>query len=159
MRSPWIFLVALAFAGAAHAQNYKWIDKDGKTRYGDTPPPGIKATALKGPASAPSAAAPAAASKEKDAKKGPLTSAEREQEFRKRQQGDRKDQENAERERQAKAEKTEDCARVREYLRTLESGERIARTDSAGERYYMNEGQIVQEVTKAKQTLKLVCAN
>ena len=49
MRKAWIILVALAFAGAAQAQ-YRWVDKDGKTRYGDTPTPGVKATALGAPA-------------------------------------------------------------------------------------------------------------
>ncbi len=159
MKHALIFLIVFVVAGGAHAQGYKWVDKDGKTRYGDAPPPGVKATTLKGPSSSASAASPAAAAKDGDAKKGPMSSAEKEQEYRKRQQASRKDQEKAEQERQAKADKAEDCARVREYLRTLESGQRIARTDAAGERYYMDEGQVAQEVTKAKQTSKLVCAN
>ncbi len=68
-------LVALALAGAAQAQQYKWVDKDGKVRYGDTPPPGVKMTRLKGPsgpATAPaSPAAKAAAAKAAAAKAGP----------------------------------------------------------------------------------------
>ena len=34
--------------GLAHAQAYRWVDKDGKVRYGDTPPPGVKAAPMKG---------------------------------------------------------------------------------------------------------------
>ena len=147
MKNPLIFLLALAFAGVAHAQSYKWIDKDGKTRYGDTPPPGVKATALKGSSPSPSAASPGAAAKGKDAKTGPPTSAEKE------------DRENAERERQAKAKHAQDCAGVRAYLRTLESGEPIARSGAAGKGNVMNEGQIVEAVTNAKRTIKLVCSS
>jgi len=32
-------LVALLFAAAASAQLYRWVDKDGKVHYTDTPPP------------------------------------------------------------------------------------------------------------------------
>ncbi len=32
------------FAGAVTAQSYKWVDRDGKVRYGDRPPAGVKAT-------------------------------------------------------------------------------------------------------------------
>jgi len=52
--------VGLAFAATALAQQYKWVDQDGKVRYGDTPPPGVQATRLKPPVSAPAAPAPAA---------------------------------------------------------------------------------------------------
>ncbi|MGH8703832.1 MAG: DUF4124 domain-containing protein [Burkholderiales bacterium] len=66
MTKALVLLVALALAGAAQAQQYKWVDKDGKVRYGDTPPPGVKATALKpppGPAAVTSPRAKVAAAK------------------------------------------------------------------------------------------------
>ncbi len=154
MKNPWIFLLALAFAGAAQAQ-YRWVDKDGKTRYGDTPPPGVKATALGAPASGSAPALPAADTK--DAKKGgPLTSAEKEQEYRKRQAAARKDQEKSEKDAQAQAAKAENCTRAREYKLTLDSG-RVARTNAAGERYYMDEGQIAQELVKTQQAIAQYC--
>src|SRR5689334_21122673 len=85
-----IYLALLLCAGTAFAQMYRWVDKDGKVRYGDTPPPGAKTSSIKGPASS-AAPAPAAAAKDaKDAKKGPLTPAEQEQEYRKRQAESRK---------------------------------------------------------------------
>jgi len=156
MRHPWILVLAVVLSGAAHAQ-YRWIDKDGKTRYGDTPPPGVKATALGAPASGSAPASPAAASK--DAKKGPLTAAEREQDFRKRQDAAKKDQEKAEQDRQAKSDQAEACTQTREYLRSLESGQRIARTNASGERYFLDEGQTAQEIAKARQTIQQNCAN
>ena len=151
MTKAWILLIAIAFAGAAHAQ-YRWVDKDGKVRYGDTPPPGVKATALGAPASgAAPAAAPAA-----DPKKGPMTAAEREQDYRKRQEASRKEQEKSDKGRQAAADKAENCTRAKEYKVTLDSG-RVARTNAAGERYYMDEAQIAQEQAKAQQVIAQYC--
>ena len=159
MRKTWVLLVVLAFAGAAHAQNFRWVDKDGKTRYGDTPPPGVRAAKLGAPASGSASVAPVAASKDaKDAKKDPLTPAETEQGFRKRQEASRKDQEKSEQERQAQVEKAENCARTREQQRALESG-RVARTDAAGERYYLDENQIAQEQAKTQRAIQQVCTN
>ena len=43
------FLMLLACSGLALAQQYKWVDADGKVRYGDVPPPGVKATPLRPP--------------------------------------------------------------------------------------------------------------
>ena len=156
MRQALIFVMALLLAGAAHAQLYKWVDKDGKVRYGDAPPPGAKASSLKGAqGSAAEASAPAAA--KDSAKKGPLTPAEQAQEYRKRQEDSRKSAEKATQEQQAKTEKNEGCERTREYLRTLESGQRIARTNPSGERYYMDENQVAKEVAKAQQSVQQAC--
>jgi hypothetical protein len=158
MKNPWIFLFALAFAGAAHAQ-YRWVDKDGKVRYGDTPPAGVKATALGAPASGSAPPAPAAASKDaKDAKKGPMTAAEKEQDYRKRQADAKKAEEKSAKESEAQAAKTENCKSAREYQRTLETG-RVARTNAAGERYYMDEDQIAQELAKSQQAVQKNCTN
>src|SRR5690349_16379583 len=89
------FLAALMACGFAQAQGYRWVDKDGKVRYGDVPPPGVKATPMKPPSGPPAPAAgtgagggAGAAAKDgaaKDAKKGPLTPAEQEQAYRERQ--------------------------------------------------------------------------
>ena len=73
-----VIAAALALAcGLAQAQAYRWVDKDGKVRYGDFPPPGIKGTPMKAPAGG-AAPPPPEAGKDaasKDAKKGPLTPA------------------------------------------------------------------------------------
>ena len=65
-----LVMAFLALAcGLVQAQAYRWVDKDGKVRYGDSPPPGVKATVMKGvagPAASPSSTAAAA----KDAKGG-----------------------------------------------------------------------------------------
>ena len=156
MRQALIFLMALMLAGAAHAQLYKWVDTDGKVRYGDSPPPGAKASALKGAQSS-AAEAPAPAAAKDAAKKGPLTPAEQAQEFRKRQDEAKKAAEKSEREQQAKSQINEACERTREYLRSLESGQRIARSNPSGERYYLNENQVAQEVAEARHSVQSAC--
>ena len=154
MKASWIFLAMALAASSASAQMYKWVDKDGKVHYGNTPPPGSKTSAVKAPQSG---AAPAPASAASDAKKGPLTAAEQEQEYRKRRQEAEKDGKKSEQEQLAKSQKSESCERTREYLNTLQSGQRIARTNPSGERYYMDENQVAQEVAKAQQAVQQAC--
>jgi hypothetical protein len=155
MKRVLISLALMMFATAAAAQLYKWVDKDGKVRYGDTPPPGVKATPLKGPSG--SAATPSAASKgEKDkAEKDKLSP---EAAFRKRQEDAAK-----EREKQAKSQeeatvKKENCARAQEALRSLESGQRLARVDAKGERYYLEDADVARETAKARQAMQQACS-
>ena len=155
MKVSWICLAMLFAASTAFAQMYRWVDKDGKVRYGDTPPPGAKTSTVKAPQSG--GAAPDSAPAAKDAKKGPLTPAEQEQEYRKRQEEAAKAGKKTEQEQQAKSEKGEACARTKEYLSTLQSGQRIARTNPSGERYYMSEEQVAQETAKAQQAVQQTC--
>jgi hypothetical protein len=152
MRKAFLFAALLAVAAAASAQLYKWTDPNGRVQYGDSPPAGVNATPLRRPSAA-SAPAPDA----KAAPKGPLTPAEQEAEFRKRQIDAQK-----EREKQAHAEqqaevKRENCARAQDYLRTLESGQRIARTDPTGERYYLEDAQVAQETAGAREDVRKWC--
>jgi len=144
-----LLVLSFFFAAAASAQQFKWVDKDGKVRYGDVPPPGVTATPLRPP---PSGTAPAPAAK-KDGEK-PLSP---EAAFRKRQEEAEK-----ERDKQAKAgqdaqEKRENCARAQDALRALESGQRVARTDSKGERYFLDDAQAAQETARARQGVQEWC--
>jgi hypothetical protein len=160
VRHALVLLAATLLAFGAQAQSYKWVDKDGKVRYGDTPPPGVKATAMGAPASGASSPPPAPASASKAGKaanKGPLTPAEQEQEYRKRKEEAAKVSEEAARESKEKAARKESCDRAREYLRGLESGQRITRVDSAGERYFLDDAQAAQEVAKARQSMQETC--
>jgi hypothetical protein len=147
MKRILLLAAILAFSGAALAQQYKWRDKDGRVRYGDVPPPGVNATRLKAPSGPP----PAAASK------GPLTAAEKDAEFRKRQEEAQKEREKQQAAADDAVAKKENCARAQEHLRTLESGQRIVRTDSKGERYYLEDKQIAQETAQARQSVQQWC--
>jgi hypothetical protein len=158
MRTAVLALLALGVALAANAQVYCWNTKDGKRQCGDTPPPGVKATAIGG-ASAPAAPPPPATDASgKAAKKGPLTPTEQEQEFRKRQGEAQKAREKEQQAREQAQAKQENCERARAALRTLESGQRIARTGKDGERYYMDEQQIAQETERARQVVQKDCS-
>jgi uncharacterized protein DUF4124 len=152
MNRSLLFIFTMALAAAASAQQYKWVDQDGKVRYGDVPPPGVKAQRLKPPATGSSATDPAAAAK-KDAAK-PLTP---EQAFRKRQEDAAKDRETQAKADQEAQAKRESCARAQDALRSLESGQRISRTDSKGERYFLDEAQTAQETAKARQQVQQLC--
>jgi hypothetical protein len=149
MKRAFFVLIAVAAAGAAFAQQYKWVDETGRVRYGDVPPPGVQATPLRPPP--PGAATPAP-----DTKKEPKALTP-EQAFRKRQEDAQKD-----REQQAKADqdaqiKRDNCQRAQDMLRTFESGQRISRTDSKGERYYLEDAEISRETAKARESVQQWC--
>ncbi len=157
----------MAFSAGAAAQQYKWTDKDGKVRYGDTPPPGVKAKRLGG-ASAPAAAAPApapdagaaksaAAKASSPARKGPLTPAEQEAEFLKRRLDAEKEREKAAKLAEEAEGKRVNCTNARTQLRLLESGERILKTDAKGERYYVEDSQRAAETERARKNLSDWC--
>ena len=156
----WIALAVVA-AGTAHAQAYKWVDKNGRVGYGDTPPPGAKATPLRRVAPAPSP--PPTATPGKDAKegqhvkKGPLTPAEKELDFRRRMKEAQEAAAKADRERKAAEEKKTNCENSRQSLRTLESGQRVMRVDSKGERYYISDAQRAQDVARARDAVRQWC--
>ena len=153
MRKTLVVLLMTFAAAAAQAQIQCWTNKDGRRECGDTPPPGVKVREISG-ASAP---APAAKDGAKSAKKGPLTPAEQEQAFRKRQIDAEKAREKEDKERADAAAKAENCARAQEGLRALQSGQRIARTDEKGERYYLDEAQTAAETAKAQQMVSQSC--
>ncbi len=155
--SQWIGLMLCGLvAAAAHAQGYKWIDKDGHVKYGDTPPPGVNATPLGPPpppvsGSSPSSAAGTAAGQ------APLTPAQQELEFRRRIKEAQEAAAKADKERQAAEDKKQNCANAQEALRTLESGQRIMRTDEKGERYYISDQQRASDEARARQAVSEYC--
>ena len=152
-------LLALAAPLAAQAQIKCWTGADGKRVCGDIPPPGSKTVTIKaptGPAAPPPAAKDAKGAKDAT-RSGPLTPAEQEAEFRKRQAEAQKAAAKAEQERQDAEAKKENCARAREAVRTYESGQRVARTNAQGERVFLDESQTQAELVKARQAVQQWC--
>jgi hypothetical protein len=149
MKKSLLLIALLVAAAGASAQQYRWTDPNGRVQYGDVPPAGANATALRGGGSA-SESQPAA--QKGQAPKDP------EAEFRKRQQ-----EASEAREKQAKAEQQaqqdkENCARAQASLRQLESGARIGGIDAKGERYYLDEAQVAQEAAKARAAARDWCS-
>ncbi len=157
MKRTLLLLGLLLAAAGASAQQYKWVDRNGRVQYGDVPPAGVNATPVRAPTGR-SAPYPAAASEGKaDAKKGPLTPKEQEAEFRKRRDEAEKDRQKQAQAAEESAAKKENCSSAQNQLRTLESGQRIARTDAKGERYFLDDAQIAQETAKARQAVQQWC--
>jgi hypothetical protein len=147
-----LLLAALGVCFAASAQQYKWVDQNGRTQYGDNPPPGVKAMPMRAPAAASSPAPAAAQSGGK-----PASAAEQDAAFRKRQDDAAKAADKAAQTAGDAAQKKEQCARSQEYLRSLESGQRIAVTGKDGERAYIDDDQRASETAKARQMVQQAC--
>jgi len=145
-----IFGLGVLFASAAAAQQYKWVDQNGKTQYGDVPPPGVQAQRLKPPPPG-TAPAPAPAAKKGDKPLSPEAA------YRKRQEDAQKESEKTEKAELEAAARRENCARAQEQLRQLETGQRIARTDAKGERYFLDDAQVAQEMTRTRQIVQQSC--
>ena len=123
---------------------------------GRTPPAAAPAPAAAvAPAAGPSAAAAGTAAPVKAA--GPRTAAEQEQDFRKRQQ-ERADSEKKQAEEQsASARRAADCERARGYLRQLEDGMRIARTDAQGNREILDDSARNAEIQRTRDLVSSGC--
>ena len=139
-------IAVLLATSAANAEIYQWKDASGKTITSDKPPTGTtqpqKTFASDAPASNGSAQ---------------KTAADKDLEFRKRQKESQESSEKANKEQAANAANKENCDNARRYLKTLESGERISQTDDKGERYYMEDSQRAQEISKSRQNIQANC--
>ena len=142
--------VLALFASAAHAQVQCWTTKDGKRACGDTPPPGVKTTAI----STPSAPSPG----DSGAKAGKKPPADPEKDFQKRQTDASKSREKEQQAEQQAQAKQENCERARSALRALESGQRISRVDKDGERYYLEDKDIEAEAARARDAVQKSCS-
>ena len=143
--------VGLAFAATAWAQQYRWVDKDGKVGYGDTPPPGVQATPLKPPVSAPAAPAPAAK------KDGSTTDLSPEAAFRRRQQERQQRDEKSAKERADAEAKRVNCEASQASLRSLQSGQRISSTNAAGERIFIDDEERAKEIERTQRAVSDWC--
>lgn len=158
-------LVCLLLAAPVAAQ-WAWRDENGRLVFSDRPPPaGVKADNIvrqPGPQSAPQPAATdssdAKSAAKSEAKAGPKTIADREMEFRKRQQ-ERAEAEKKQAEEQAQAaRKAQECERARGYLRSLEEGQRIARTDAQGNREVLDDAQRGAEIQRMREVVSRNCS-
>jgi hypothetical protein len=148
-----VFCAATLLAGSGLAQQYKWTDKDGKVRYGDTPPAGSKATLLRppsGPATAP-ASAPSSAGKKGEKALTP------EQAFQKRQKEQQEGAQKADKERAEAEVGRANCESAQASLRQLQSGERISTTTSSGERSFIDDAQRAANMERAQKAVSEWC--
>ena len=168
-----IAIVLAGFASTPSEAQWAWKDANGRTVYSDRPPPpdikagnivkqpNTQALANPAPASGPlddaGKAADPKGSDAKSAPNAPKTIAEREMEFRKRQQ-ERADSEKKAAEEQSKsAAKTAECDRARGYLKSLEDGIRITRTDASGNREFLDDAQRAAEMDRTRKIVQSAC--
>ena len=148
-------VIGAGLADGALAQTYKWTDANGKIQYSDKPPTDGAAKSVTEVKRSSSIATSPASATDKSAR--PLTPAEQEQAFRKRQiEG----QESAQK--QAKADgdrkfREEQCGRARQALAGLEAGGRQVRYDAKGERMFLDDAQIERERGRAKSDVDSLC--
>jgi type IV secretory pathway VirB10-like protein len=163
-----LLLAVASLAGPAAAQ-WAWKDDNGRVVYSDRPPPsGVKSdkivrqpsnaqTVLPSQPSGGAADTKAPATETRAASSGPKSLAEQEMEFRKRQQ-ERADAEKKAQEEQTRASaKVAECERAKGYLRSLEEGGRIARTDSSGNREFLDDAQRAAEVDRTRKIVQSSC--
>ena len=155
-----VLVLGLALGcSAAQAQAYRWVDKDGKVRYGDVAPPGVKATPLRAPPSAPPSP-PTTAGKDgagKDARKGPLTPAEQEQAYRERQMKAKEDQEKMAKEQLVAEQRKQNCASAQDAVRMLQSGRRVSSLNANGETVFLEEAQKEERIAQASKVAAESC--
>lgn len=154
-------ILGLMVALPASAQ-WKWRDKAGQTQYSDLPPPpGVpEGDILQRPAGAtgrrvaPVAAPPSAASA------APLVAARASdpelEARRKKAEQEVADKKKAE-EAKFAATKAENCARAKEQMRTLDSGQRMARINAKGEREVLDDAARATETQRTRDVMASEC--
>ncbi len=147
MRNLFVILAIVALPSAAHAQIMKCIGAGGRVEFATACPPGTRAETT-GIRNNPGAASTA-----------PQKSlADRDAEFRKRQM----EQQDAAKKTDEKARDTADlkqnCETAQAYLRSLQAGNRVAKTDpKTGERVFLEDTDRAAEVARAQRAVDTNC--
>lgn len=147
MRTTVVALALAVFPLAAHAQIMKCVGAGGRVEFAASCPPGTKAENT-GIRNAP-AAAPANPQK---------SVAERDAEFRKRQADQQEAAKKAEEKNQETADRRQNCETAQAYLRSLQSGNRIGKTDpKTGERVFLEDNERAAEIARAQRAADTNC--
>jgi len=165
MNKSMIITLALALSAGlvtAQAQTYQWKDASGKTIISDTPPPAsardTRSVGSRQPTEAPARNAEEnAAATEAAAAKAPPTTAEKELEFRKRQQEAREKAEKEAKEAAALKEKRDTCERARNNYRLLQSDTPVSQAGKDGEVKVLNSAQRRQEMERTRRIMQEAC--
>jgi hypothetical protein len=133
----------------SQAQVYKWIDKDGKVQYSDTPP-----------AAGAGASVPQKLDTSTSNSSGIGGSAKDQSWQDKARDYDKRRIEGAEKQAgdfELATKNQERCSNARRYLRTLQDVGRVFRTDDQGERHYMDDDQRQGEIAGAQRVVSEMC--
>ena len=147
MRRFLIAAIILSAAVPAAAQLYKWVDKDGKTYYSDSPPPNQETKRLS-VSTGGEAPAPAAA---------PKTAVQRDKELEKGRQDAREAAKKSDDAARMAANQAENCVRAKSNYQQLVDGGRINRYNSKGEPELMSDDDIAKGREKARAEVDEYC--
>ena len=153
-------ITSLVCAFAATAQTYQWKNSQGQTVISDTPPPGNAKSARTVGANQPLQRGELDSSKPSDAQEkaaAPKSTAEKDMDFKKRQQETKEKAEKEAKEQAAARDKQENCDRARRNLAALEANQPMATLDEKGERIVMDNSQREQEMERARRFMAESC--
>lgn len=149
-----LFVLALlvALPQVASAQIYKWKDKDGTTRYSDTPPTSnVPYESLSGKKSAPAKpAADAVSTETRPAAKVETPQVEAKETPEQIQEKRRVEEEN-------KKIRAQNCSTARANLQTFTQGGRISRMSEQGEREYLDDAALAKGAEQARKDIAEFC--
>ena len=153
LRVSWVAAAVLALGGLAVAADiYKWVDANGVTHYGSSPPPGVKATRV-GP---PPALDPAAASQAAARAKQSMADAEhRAAEIASEQARRQAEREAAQ---AGVAASLRRCAGARQQLDVVTRGGPVFRFDAQGGRAYLADDARDAEIRRLRSEVAAHCA-
>lgn len=147
MKRVIILALALAFAPAGVAQLYKYVDKNGKTVYSDTPPADVDSKQINVPsgrASAPAASAPkTAVERDKENEKGRKEGADK--------------QKKADEEAARLAQNELRCQQLKDNLALYTQGGRIQKTNEKGDRDFMSDAEIESARERTRREMEEAC--
>lgn len=156
---PAVAAALLLVAPAAAQQMYKYIGPDGRVQYSDRPPlSGQKVEKITG--SRISSVGPGGAigaGSDGARTNAPKTPAEQEQAFRQRRVEAEEKAKKEEKLAQETRAKEESCAGARRELAGLQSGGRVARLNEQGERIFLEDDQIQQEIARIQREIAVGC--
>ena len=144
-------LLMMALSATAYGQLVRCVSKDGKVEYARDCPPGTteQKTGIK---SSPGSGAPGAAP---PAQKSLV---ERDADFKKRMIEQQEAQQKAQKQSAEAEQKQQACENAQAYVKAIESGQRLTRTDpKTGERAFMEDSERDAELVKAQQRVTQNC--
>jgi hypothetical protein len=156
---PALAVAALLAAPAGAQQLYKYVGPDGRVQYSDRPPlSGQKAEKITGSRIGSVGPGPTASTAPDAAKaSAPKTPAEQEQAFRQRRIEAEEQAKKDEKLAQDNRAKEDSCAGARRELAGLQSGARSARLNEQGERIFLEDDQIQQEIARIQREIAIGC--
>jgi len=154
MKNALVFALGIALTVTtltAHAQTYQWKDSSGRTVISDRPPPAsVRDAKTLGTPPSPSVSAPLSSDTQK-------TTAEKDMEFRKRQQESREKADKEAKDSAQAAQNRENCERARTHLQALESGRRMILPDGNGGETFLEDAQRGDEIERARNAINESC--